>query len=205
MKARTPISDEDEPIIIRISTFGYSKEKRRQLIQYYIKGELNQEEIESQYMSYEKNMKVEGEYITLKITDSENIDKYNKIPLSSIHKETGLIFIYDANDEKGFEKLSNKFIYPDMHYERRDFLLIGDTSNMSNVDNTMKEITDCNIGSYCCIAHYQMNCNDKNSIVNLMENYVTYLISQKIDIKLKCIFIKDEPSERERRKKKCAK
>ena len=78
---RELLSDEDNPIIIRISTFGFSKEKKRTFIQYYMKGECNQEEIDSQFLSYEKTMKVEGEYIKITFTDSENIEKYKQIPL----------------------------------------------------------------------------------------------------------------------------
>ena len=74
---------------------------------------------------------------------------------------------------------------------------------MKNVDNLMKEIENKTIGSFNCLAHYQINITDMNSVVTIMQNYVNYLISEKIN--KDCIFL-NEPNEGNiRNKKKCAK
>ena len=201
---RELLSDEDNPIIIRISTFGFSKEKKRTFIQYYMKGECNQEEIDSQFLSYEKTMQVEGEYIKITFTDSENIEKYKQIPLTSFRKEDGVVFIYDVSDETTFNKLSDKLYYAGVS-GNHDYLLIGDTSNMKNVDNLMKEIENKTIGSFNCLAHYQINITDMNSVVTIMQNYVNYLISERVHIKMDCIFLNEPNEGKIRNKKKCAK
>lgn len=171
-----------------------------------MKRECNQEEIDSQFLSYEKSLQVEGEYIKIKFTDSENIENFKQIPLASIRKENGIVFIYDVNDESTFKKLSDKLYYTGMSNDYQDYLLIGDTSNMQNANNSMKEIDNKTIGSFNCLAHYQINITDMNSVVTIMQNYVNYLITEKINVKLDCIFLNKYPNEENRRnKKKCVK
>lgn len=78
-----------------------------------MKRECNQEEIDSQFLSYEKSLQVEGEYIKIKFTDSENIENFKQIPLASIRKENGIVFIYDVNDESTSRSYQINYIIPE--------------------------------------------------------------------------------------------
>ena len=67
----------------------------------------------------------------------------------------------------------------------------------------LNEIENKTIGSFNCLAHYQINITDMNSVVTIMQNYVNYLISERV--KIDCIFLNEPNEGKKRKKKKCAK